>query len=79
LWFNALVVGWNTTHYELHAMDADARLAYSRDEFELLLGVVAIVRLGGIPLAVWALAWELGEEPLCGRFPHLNTTCDFIS
>jgi hypothetical protein len=24
LWFNALVVGWNTTHYELDATDADA-------------------------------------------------------
>jgi hypothetical protein len=26
LWFNALVVRWNTTHYELDATDADARL-----------------------------------------------------
>jgi hypothetical protein len=70
IWFNALVGGWNTMHYELHEMDADARLAWSRDEFELLLCVVAIVRLGGIPLAAWELAWELGEEPLCGLFPQ---------
>jgi hypothetical protein len=27
LWFNALVVGWNTTHYILDATDADAKLA----------------------------------------------------
>jgi hypothetical protein len=27
LWFNALVVGWNTTHYELDVTEADARLA----------------------------------------------------
>jgi hypothetical protein len=42
------------------------RLAWSCDEFKLLLGVVAIVQLGGIPLEVWVL----GEEPLCGRFPQ---------
>jgi hypothetical protein len=62
----------DTTHYELHATDADARLAWSHDEFELLLGVVAIVRLGGIPLAARALAWELGEEPLYGRSPTVS-------
>jgi hypothetical protein len=27
LWFNALVVGWNTTDSELHAMDAIVPLA----------------------------------------------------
>jgi hypothetical protein len=25
---------------------------------------------GGIPLTACALAWELGENPLCGLFPH---------
>jgi hypothetical protein len=27
-------------------------------------------KFGGIPLAAWALAWVLGENPLCGSSPR---------
>jgi hypothetical protein len=30
----------------------------------------ADVTAAGFPVASWALALELGDEPLCGRFPQ---------
>jgi hypothetical protein len=44
---------------------ADARTAKSRDEFELSLSSGRCV-VPGVTLA----AWELREEPLCGRSPQ---------
>jgi hypothetical protein len=72
-----LVILWIYTAVPITALDtkesgnierevlADARLASSNCPYH-----PADVTSAGIPLAVWAITWELGEKPLCGRFPQ---------